>query len=208
MTDLLEAPLVEAVLTVPTQTRKRRGRGMEREELLQTYPSLRTLSAPPGRAVEGAWVATFNARPDAMQSLLADYIKQVHTKPGRIGQRPMPKEAEVDFQALLYGEVTDDRMFTVLPKLVKALPPHLRSERSFSQAVHLSKTQYRRLMAGDYEPTVAEMRLIAKAVGKPPVYFSEYRKAIVVAAVLNLMEERPGIATTLYQQYIEVHLDK
>src|SRR6478609_9325029 len=121
MTDLLEAPAT----AVPTQ-RKRRGRGMEREEMLATYPSLKSLSAPPGRAVEGAWVATFSARPDAMQALLADYIKQVHTKPGRIGQRPMPKESDVDFQTLLYGEVSDEPMLAILPGLVKALPPHLR----------------------------------------------------------------------------------
>lgn len=205
MTDLLNLPIVEAA--VPTQ-RKRRGRGMEREEMLVTYPSLRSLSAPPGRAVEGAWVATFSARPDAMQALLADYIKQVHTKPGRIGQRPMPKESDVDFQTLLYGEVSDKPMLEVLPGLVKGLAPHLRSERTFSQAIHMSKTQYRRMMNGQYEPTVNELRCIAKVVGKPPVYFSEYRKAIVMAALLNLMDERPGIATKLYQQYIEVHLDK
>jgi transcriptional regulator with XRE-family HTH domain len=198
MTDLLEV----SVTAVPTQ-RKRRGRGMEREEMVATYPSLKSLSAPPGRAVEGAWVATFSARPDAMQALLADYIKQVHTKPGRIGQRPMPKEADVDFQTLLYGEVSDMPLLEVLPDLVKALAPHLRSERTFSQAIHMSKTQYRRMMNGQYEPTVNELRTIAKVVGKPPVYFSEYRKAI-----LNLMDERPGIATKLYQQYIEVHLDK
>jgi len=181
---------------------------MEREEMLATYPSLKSLSAPPGRAVEGAWVATFSARPDAMQALLADYIKQVHTKPGRIGQRPMPKESDVDFQTLLYGEVSDEPMLAILPGLVKALPPHLRSERTFSEAIHMSKTQYRRMMQGDYQPTVNEIRDIAKILGKPPVYFSEYRKAIVMAALLNLMEERPGIATKLYQQYIEVHLDK
>lgn len=205
MTELLSAPIT----TIPTQgVRKKRGRGVDREELIVTYPSLKSLTAPPGRAVEAAWIATFNARPDAMQALLADYIKQVHTKPGRIGQRPMPKEADVDFQALLYGEVTDEPMIKVLPALVAALPPHLRSERTFAQAIHMSKTQYRRTMQGDYQPTVNEIQAIAKVVGKPPVYFSEYRKAIVMAALLNLMEERPGIATKLYQQYIDVHLDR
>jgi len=205
MTELLNHP----VTVIPTQgVRKRRGRGVERDDLLREYPSLKSLTAPPGRAVETAWVATFNARPDAMQALLADYIKQVHTKPGRIGQRPMPKEADVDFHALLYGEVNEKPMIEILPALVKALPPHLRSERTFSEAIHMSKTQYRRMMQGDYQPTVNEIRDIAKILGKPPVYFSEYRKAIVMAALLNLMEERPGIATKLYQQYIEVHLDK
>lgn len=208
MTDVLEAPVLPVIPAQPTQTRKRRERGMATEELHRVYPSLRTLTAPPGRAVEAAWVATFSARPDAMQALLADYIKQVHTKPGRIGQRPMPKEAEVDFDLLMYGEVSEEPLVDILPGIVKALPPHLRSERAFSQAIHMSKTQYRRLLLGQYEPTVNELRQIAKVCGKPPVYFCEYRKAMVMSAVLNLLEERPGIATKLYQQYIEVHIGK
>ena len=46
----------------------------------------------------------------------------------------------------------------------------------------------------------------SSVVGKPPVYFPEYRKAMVLAAMVNLMEERPGIATTLYKQYLDVAL--
>src|SRR4051812_25714431 len=95
------------VMAPVTEEQARRKRGVPKDELERTYPSLTSLAGPPGRAVEQAWVAVFRARPDAMHALLADFIKQVHAQPGRIGQRVMPREAEVDFQALVYGEEND-----------------------------------------------------------------------------------------------------
>lgn len=178
----------------------RRSKGVPKEELEKQYPSLSYLSGPPSKATKKAWVAVFNARPDAMHSLLADFIKQVHAQPGRIGQRPMPKEEQVDFQGLMYGEENDLPLAEVLPKLVKV------SERMFCVQINMSRAQYRRMLASEYDPDVNEIRLIAKALRKPPTYFAEYRKAMAVAAFLNLLEERPGIATSLYRQYLEVRM--
>lgn len=178
--------------------RRRRNKGVPREELEQQYPSLSYLTGPPNRASKKAWVAVFNARPDAMHSLLADFIKQVHAQPGRIGQRPMPREEAVDFQGLVYGEDNDLPIHEALPKLVQV------SERMFCSRIHMSRTQYQRLLRGEYDPDVSELRAIAAALKKPPTYFMEYRKAMAVAAFLNLIDERPGIATKLYRQYLEV----
>lgn len=175
-----------------------RKRGVPRDELEKLYPSLTILSGPTGKATSRAWVAVFNARPDAMHALLADYIKQVHAQPGRIGQRPMPREEQVDFEGLVYGETNDLPIGEILPKLVRV------SERMFCSLINMSRTQYQRLIHGDYDPDVREIRLIATALKKPPTYFIEYRKAMAVAAFLNLIDERPGIATQLYKQYLEV----
>lgn len=182
------------------EIRKKRTKGVPREELERQYPSLSHLSGPPSKASKKAWVAVFNARPDAMHNLLADYIKQVYATPGRIGQRPMPKEEAVDFQGLMYGETNDLPLHEVLPKLMKV------SERSFCQQIAMSRTQFQRLLAGQYDPDVNEIRLIAKALKKPPTFFIEYRKAMAVSAFINLIEERPGIATTLYRHYLEVRI--
>lgn len=192
----------------PTPRRRRKIKGMEKEEMHDAYPSLRSLTGAPGKALERAWVATFNARPDAMQALLADYIKQVHAQPGRIGQRPMPRESDVDFHALVYGETTDEPLVEILPELVQGMPIHLRSERGFCAAINMSRTQYRRLRAGEYHPDVNDLRQIAKVLGKPPVFFLEYRIAMVAAAMIGLMEKRPGIATSLYRNYLDVQLGK
>lgn len=184
--------------TAPSKPRRRRVKGLEPEELHRQFPSLSFLSGPPGKATTRAWVATFSARPDAMHALLADFIKQAHATPGRIGQRPMPREEQVDFEGLVYGEENDLPLVEVLPK-VNPL-----SERGMCARIHMSKTQWRRVLDGSYDPTVDELRKIAEACKKPPTFFVEYRKAMAVAAFLNLIDERPGIATSLYRQYLEV----
>jgi hypothetical protein len=183
-------------------SRRRRNAPMAPEELHRKFPSLIQLaSRPPEQSLEKAWVAVFNARPDAMYSLLADFIKQVHARPGRIGQRPMPKESEVDLQGLIYGEDNDLPLIELLPKLM------VDSERVFCQKISMSRAQFRRLLSGQYHPDVYELRQIAGELRKPPVFFVEYRKAMALAAVVNLFNERPGVATKLYRSYLEDRLD-
>jgi hypothetical protein len=182
------------------EVRRKRGKEMPREELEAQFPSLTHLAGPPTQAAKRAWVAVFNARPDAMHSLLADFIKQVHATPGRIGQRPMPREEQVDFQGLLYGEKNDLPIREVLPKLIQV------SERMFAIQSGISRGMCQRIIRGECDPTVAQIRSIARAVGKPPTYFVEYRKAMAIAAFINLIEERPGIAASLYRHYIEVRM--
>lgn len=179
---------------------RQRRRGVPQDDLEKRYPSLSTLAGPPGRMAQRAWVATFSERPDAMHALLADFIKQAHAQPGRIGQRPMPKEEQVDLQGLLYGEENDLPLIEVLPKVVNM------SERAMCNRIHMSRTQWQRLLRGEYDPDVNEIREIAEALKKPPTFFIEYRKAMAVAAFINLIEERPGIATSLYRKYLEVKL--
>lgn len=182
------------------KVRRKRGRGVPREELERNYPSLSYLTGPPTRASKQAWVAVFNARPDAMHALLGDFIKQVYATSGKVGQRPMPPEASVDFQGLIYGEENNLPIHEVLPKLVRV------SERMFCSRIHMSRTQYQRLLAGQYDPDVAQIKRIAEVLKKPPTFFVEYRKAMAVAAFLNLIDDHPGIATSLYRQYLEVRL--
>jgi hypothetical protein len=173
------------------------------DDLERKFPSLVQLATrPPEQSLERAWVAVFTARPDAMYALLADFIKQVHARPGRIGQRPMPKEAEVDLEALIYGEDNDLPLIELLPKMMA------QSERVFCQKIFMTRTQFRRMMTGQYHPDVDELRRIAAELRKPPVYFVEYRKAMALAAVVNLFNERPGVATKLYRSYLQDRLEK
>jgi transcriptional regulator with XRE-family HTH domain len=135
-----------------------------------------------------------------MHALLADFVKQVYARPGRIGQRPMPREDQVDLEGLLYGEENDLPMPEVLAKLVNV------SERMFCSLAGISRSQYQRILAGTYDPTVHEIRMIAEAVRRPPTFFIEYRKAMAIAAFINLLEERPGIAGSIYRNYLEVRM--
>lgn len=183
---------------------RRRPAPMATEDLHRKFPSLVQLAGnPPEQSLERAWVAVFNARPDAMHALLADFIKQVHARPGRIGQRPLPKESEVDLEALVYGEENDLPLIELIPKLRAGAP-----ERTFCQKISMSRAQFHRMMNGKYHPDVYELRRIATVLRKPPVYFVEYRKAMALAAVVNLFNERPGIATKLYRSYLQDRLEK
>ena len=178
--------------------KRKRKEPMSQDEAHRLYPSLKTLAGPIGKATERAWVAAFTTRPDAMHNLLADFIKQAHATPGRIGQRPMPKEEQVDLTSLLYGEMTERPLTEVLSKLVTE------SERSMCLKVHMSKTQWRRVLSGEYEPTVRELRTIAAAVGKPATFFLEYRLAMATAAFVNMISQHPRMATALYRQHLEI----
>lgn len=198
MTITLE-PLTTAA-PAETPRRRNKGKAMSPAEVDERFPSLQYLQGPSGRATTRAWVAAFNERPDAMQAILADFIKQTHAQPGRIGQRPMPKEAAVDFEGLVYGEENEKPLVEVLPALIKRLGL---SDRQMSARVLMSKTTYRRMLAGEYHPDVKELRIIAAAVGKAPTFFVEYRNAMVVAAMVDMLQQRPGIAAHLYRQYLE-----
>lgn len=172
------------------------------EELKVRYPSLAWLAtdhpAKSAKHLSSSWEVTFNQRPDAMHALLADFIKQVHAQPGRVGQRPMPDVEQVDFSSLMYGEENVEPIPVVLPKIMKM------SERSLASRLNMSRTQVQRMIRGEYIPDVNELRSLAVVVKRTPVFFVEYRQAMALAACVELIVENPGIATKLYREYLTV----
>lgn len=174
------------------------------EELQEKYPSLKSLAAPTSKACQRAWVAAFTEKPDAIEHMLSDLIKQAYASPGRIGQRPMPKEEEVNLQALLYGDYTEDPLHESLPKLITI------SERAFVSKIRMNRRTYQRMFLpeGDplkYYPDMEILSRIAAAVKKPASYFLEYRVMAAHAAFVQLIIDRPGIATKLYKDYLVVN---
>lgn len=189
--------------SIARRPRTPKGPSYSIEELQERYPSLKTLAQPPGKAGERAWVAAFTYRPEALEGMLSDLIKQAYAKPGRIGQRPMPKEEEVNLEVLLNGEYTDDPLIEVLPKLIRI------SERAFVSKIRISRRMYQRMYLPDndpekYYPDMEIIQRIAAAVGKAPSFFLEYRMIAAQAAFLQLITERPVVATRLYREYLEV----
>lgn len=173
-------------------------------DLQEQYPSLRTLASPASKAGQRAWVAAFTHRPEALEGILSDLIKQAYAKPGRIGQRPMPKEEEVNLEALLQGEYTEEPIAVALPKLMKI------SQASFCKKIYMSRRSFQRIFLADddpekYHPDMEIIHRIANAVGKPPSYFLEYRMIAAQAAFLRLIQDRPVVATRLYREYLEVN---
>lgn len=172
------------------------------EELHEKFPSLKTLAGPPSKACERAWVAAFTHKPEALEGLLSDLIKQAYATPGRIGQRPMPREEDVNLEALIHGEYTDQPLQLSLPPLIRI------SERAFAMKLHMNRRTYQRMFLEDadplrYHPDMEIIRRIAQAVKKPASYFLEYRMMAAQAAFLQLITERPGIATRLYRDHLD-----
>ena len=171
-------------------------------ELQQQFPSLKTLAAPPSKACERAWVAAFTEKPEALEGMISDLIKQAYATPGRIGQRPMPREEEVNLEALIYGEFTDEPLHVALPKLIKT------SERAFVMRLHMNRRTFQRMLLEPtdpmkYHPDMEILTRIADVLKKTPSYFMEYRMLAAQAAFINLITDRPGIATRLYKDYVE-----
>lgn len=195
----------EETPTVPRTRAPRapKGPSYSIEDLQGKYPSLKTLAAPAAKASERAWIAAFTHRPEALEGILSDLIKQAYAKPGRIGQRPMPKEEEVNLTALLEGDYTDDPLPVSLPKLVKI------SERALCAKLYISRRTYQRMFLADgdplkYHPDTELLTRIATAVGKQPSFFLEYRLIAAQAAFLKLITDKPVIATRIYREYLEV----
>jgi hypothetical protein len=173
-------------------------------ELQEKYPSLRTLAGPPSKACEQAWIAAFTTKPEAMEGMLSDLIKQAYAKPGRIGQRPMPREEEVNLNVLIHGEYCEDPLHVVLPTLVKI------SERAFCMKTNMNRRTYQRMLLPPddrmcHHPDMYTLEQIAKAVDKPPSFFMEYRMMAAQAAFVSLIMNRPGIATRLYRDHLTTY---
>lgn len=175
----------------------------DRSELESQFPKLSDLLGPPKQALSKSWVAAFSEEPQAMYSILADIIKLAHAKPGRVGQRPMPREEEVDLDALIYGQVSNDPLTKTLPRLMNEM-----SVRELAKRVRVSNTMMQRVLNGEYEPDLDQLRRIAAVVNVPPTYFLEYRVSMVVAAMHNVMAENPNVATALYRRYLQVRAEE
>lgn len=197
-----ETPTLASVART-RQARAPKGASYDLGDLQEQYPSLKFLASPAPKASQRAWVAAFTHRPEALEGILSDLIKQAYAKPGRIGQRPMPKEDEVNLEALLQGEYTEESIDVALPKLVKI------SQVAFCNKVRISRRMYQRMILPDtdpdkYHPDTEIIQRVAAAVGKPPSYFLEYRLIAAQAAFLQLIQDRPVVATRIYRDYLEV----
>ena len=181
--------------------KSRRGRkvNFEPRSLESRFPRLSDLLGPATTQNRESWDAEFREQPHAMYSILSDIIKVAHARPGRVGQRPMPKEEEVDLDTLLYGEVSNEPLIVALPKVMEGM-----SERKLAEKVKMSRTQLQRLLKGEYEPDVYLLREIAKAVNVPPAFFLEYRVAMVMMAMHSMMADNPNVATIIYKKYLTV----
>lgn len=120
-------------------------------------------------------------------------------EPGKPGPRPALDYADgVSRLRQLWGL---DYSTLPFPQAIKALTRH----RGFSftmlaRKTAMSRSKLHRLAQGIEEPTAVELEQIAKAFGKHPSYFTEWRMAFVVAALYDQMEDVPEASIRLYRK--------
>lgn len=181
---------------------KQKRKAIDLEEMRGLYPSLKSLTDPAYKARAKAWTTAFTEKPEAVVDILQDLIKQAYAKPGRIGQRPMPHESQVNLDALIFGEYSELPINESLPPLVKV------SGREFARRINLNRRYYQMMLLPNnhpdkYHPDMYTIRKIADEVGKPPSYFLEWRIMSIHSALIALFTDNPGLATKLYKSHLE-----
>lgn len=71
-----------------------------------------------------------------------------------------------------------------------------RSERHLAAKIGLSRATVHRLLTGEVAPKLDEMERIAKAFGKDPVWFHEYRTSLVCNLVRDRLDRSPEQSAT------------
>lgn len=145
------------------------------------------------------WDALLRKDSDIFAKLLGDVLKFKGKKsvPGKRpnltreeGEKRLAKMANEDFAE---GQFKD---------AFRALTAN-RSIRSVANKTGLGKSYVQRLLSGDQSPSYAAIETIAKAYGKHPSYFLEYRVARVLVVIENLLSSSPETATSWYLKVVE-----
>ena len=75
-----------------------------------------------------------------------------------------------------------------------------KSVRALEHKIGLSKAQISLLLRGLREPSLVQIEMIAKAFGKEPGWFLDYRLGVIMAFVGNRLEQMPEMSIQYYQK--------
>lgn len=132
--------------------------------------------------------------------VLGDLIRVGHT-PKRRGQRPSldAEEGEVRLRQLTgddYSTLSFAEAFRLLRDGRRPPPSLTRMHRGTG----LARPKLHRLLAGLNLPTAPEMEAVAAYFGKPPIYFAEYRRLLILAAVDDHLRRAPDASMAVVRQ--------
>jgi DNA-binding phage protein len=148
-----------------------------------------------GSVEQLAWRKAFRTDLDLYARTIKDILKLDQAPPGRPGPRPA-----LDYDqgiARLSQYMGEDYSLEPFKYAFRSLAGQ-RSIRSLARKVDLSKTQVHRLLEGDLEPGSYEMSQIAKAFGKHPSFFVEWRAMWITNALVQRLIDNPEASIVLY----------
>jgi DNA-binding phage protein len=143
------------------------------------------------------WYEVFRQDPTILGNILNDVIKLSQERSGKPGKRPSPdeKEAVSKFRRIQ----DDDYSNETFAQSFKALAANS-SVRAVAVKVGVDKSLVHRLLNGQAIPSMDVIEKVAKAYGKHPSYFVEYRVAYIMAIMSHSLSYAPESSVVLYKR--------
>jgi plasmid maintenance system antidote protein VapI len=137
---------------------------------------------------------------DTLGEVIRDILRLEQATPGKSGPRPAP-EIAAGMKTMRRWTGEDH---TVLP-FAQAFAVLSRgySLSHLARKTDLDRNKVNRLLKGEHEPTPMEMDRVARAFGKQPSYFLEFRMAYVLAALAAKLQEAPEATIPLYRKVLK-----
>lgn len=137
---------------------------------------------------------------DTLGEVIRDILRLEQATPGKSGPRPAP-EIAAGMKTMRRWKGEDH---TIMP-FAEAFAVLARgySLTHLARKTTLSRSQVNRLLKGMCDPTPQEISLVARAFGKEPSYFLEFRLSYVLAALAAKLQQSPEATIPLYRKVLK-----
>lgn len=141
------------------------------------------------------WTAAFKADVGLLGLIIKNVLKSDQSTLGRPGPRPTldPKRSAERYAQF----IADDYSYLPIDETLKHLQGDL-SIRGLANKVGLDFNLVYRILNGKTTASVADLQKMAKAFGKHPSYFLEYRVAYILGALEQAFIESPESSVSTY----------
>lgn len=143
---------------------------------------------------------------DVFASVMREILRFDMAPSGRDGSRPAVSEEQ---GALRLSQLLGQDYTTLPFREVVGLVARGDSCREIAQKTGIPRESVRRLLRGyteakgvryPVEPTAYDLEQIAKAYGRDPSYFMEYRILYVTGAVVDFLRRHPDVSVSTYRR--------
>lgn len=137
---------------------------------------------------------------DTLGEVVRDILRLEQATPGKSGPRPAP-EIRGGMQSLrrMNGE---DHTVLRFPEAFRMLGRDL-SLTQLARKTGLDRNKVNRLLKGEHDPTPGELNQVARAFGKEPAFFLEFRSAFILAMLGARLELVPEATIGLYRKVVK-----
>jgi plasmid maintenance system antidote protein VapI len=137
---------------------------------------------------------------DTLGEVVRDILRLEQATPGKSGPRPSPEIKEgMKSIRKMNG---DDHSVLRFHEAFKVLAGD-RSVRHLSTKIGMDRNKVHRLLTGAHDPSPQELSQVAKAFGKEPAYFLEFRTSFIMAALGARLEMAPEATIGLYRKVVK-----